>query len=162
MITEINLDRRLVYENRTARDLAKIVDRPKLTAWLLSDECISPDALAEVKADGLFVDTGMIASDAMEIIKRVLGGVSSSNVRLKQDFFSQFRALKQGNSPTHTYSTRFKHALRKCMSTGTILSESDLVEYYIFGLNLLVFEIWMNTYNTDPTGLLLPRHLPPL
>jgi hypothetical protein len=99
LIEAVNLDRRLVYENRTTRDLAKIVDRPKLSAWLLSDECLSPEALVEVKSDGHFVATGMAAADIMEIIRRVLGGVSSSNVRLKQDCFTQLRALRQNNSP---------------------------------------------------------------
>ena len=142
-IAALNADRRLVYENRVARDLAKVTDRPKMTAWLLSEECLSPAALNEVKADGLYTAAGLSAHVALEIIRRVLGGVSAANRKLKSLYLTDLRALRQDTLPTHLYANKFKLAYRKCQSTGTVITEADLIDMFIFNLNLSVFELFI-------------------
>jgi hypothetical protein len=158
-IAALNADRRLVYENRVARDLAKVTDRPKMTAWLLGAECLSPEALNEVKADGLYTATGLSANVALEIIRRVLGGVSAANRKLKSLYLTDLRAVRQDNIPTHVYGNKFKLAYRKCQSIGTVITEADLIDMYIFNLNLSVFEFFIRDYNNDPTGVGAPTTL---
>jgi hypothetical protein len=84
----------------------------------------------------------------MSIIRRILGGVSASNLKQK----SELGAICQETMPTQIYSNRLKHALRKCISAGSVIPEDKLVAKFVFGLNIVIFERNIFDYNADPTG----------
>ena len=69
-IRDINADRKIVFEDRAAKDIGKQRDRPKMAAWLLGDKCLSPSALEEIKADGHFKSGAGETNTADEIRER--------------------------------------------------------------------------------------------
>jgi len=151
VISATNRDRALTFDYRVNRDLAKIVKRDEMAAWLLSPEKMSSTVLAEVKADGLFV-AGCHAHVIMEIIRRVIGGVSLTNRKMASALHVELQTMRQGTMPTHVYTTLFKHACLKCRGSGIVLTESAVVDLYIFGLNVQMFEHFIREHNDDPSG----------
>ena len=56
-----------------------------MAAWLISEEVMAASVLDEIKADGLYIPgpTGVVpAHTIMEIVCRVLGGVSKNDGRM--------------------------------------------------------------------------------
>jgi hypothetical protein len=148
----VNTDRRIMYESRAARDIAKEADRPKLSAWLLSDECLSSSALEEVKADGLYTAGTITPAAIMEIVRRVFGLVSTQSIKQRMDFEAALRGIKQGSMPTHLYSSKFKRAHMKCTSAGSTLLEAELIATFVYNLNLTMFEEYIRSWSNDPVG----------
>ena len=132
-IVAINKDRSFVYEDRTSKDLAKVQERLKMAAWVLSEECLSHSVLEEVKADGLFRSGPGETNPAhviMGIIRRIIGGVTVGDIKQRMDLESALRAVKQENMATHLYCTKFKRNLLKCSSAGSTIPMSELIAIF--------------------------------
>ena len=89
----------------------------------------------------------------MEILCRVIGGVSKNDGRRRIDQEDALRSVRQGSMPTHLYCTMFKRGLRKCVHSGSRIPESDLILFFVNGLNVTVFENYINGFNDDPTSI---------
>ena len=151
-IRDINAGRKIVFEDRAAKDIGKQRDRPKMAAWLLGDKCLSPSALEEIKADGHFKSGAgetNTADEIREIIHRVIGGVSVKDVKRRHDLEDALRALKQGTSALHLFNNRFKRHFCMCVSAGSAITQAELIAKYIYGLNLQVFEEYIRKYAAD-------------
>ena len=144
----INADRKLTYENRVAQDVLKRSQRPKMAAWLLSEGIMLASTVEEIKADGKY-HYGLRADEIFEITRRILGGISKLDVKMRLDLENALRALKQGTVPTHVYNTAFKRGLRKCVSAGSLISDADQIAIYVYGLNLEVYEDYIRQYAVD-------------
>lgn len=154
--TLTNRHRGIVHKTRMENHQALVLERPKMAAWLISEEVMAASVLDEIKADGLYIPgpTGVVpAHTIMEIVCRVLGGVSKNDGRTRIDHENALRVIRQGSMPTHQYCTVYKRALRKCVHSGSVISASDLILFFVNGLNVTVFENYINGYNADPSTI---------
>ena len=151
-IALLNTDRALRHADRRKRDLAKIAERPKMAAWLVSEHVMPATIHDELKADGRYIagEDGVVPAHViMEIACRVLGGVSLNNIKMRMDHEAALRSNRQDNLPTHLYNTNFKRCLRKCVSSGSTIPQTELIAIYIYGLNLQLFEDYIRAYGAD-------------
>ena len=80
----------------------------------------------------------------MGIARRVLGGASMKNPRVRMDHEYALRTLKQGNMPFDHYCTSFRRCLRVCLALGSAMSDEDLIAFFVYGLNVRLFEKYIN------------------
>ena len=148
-IAQINSYRTMVMSGRIARQLAMARERAKMAAWLSSGDSMPAAILDELKADPFFIacDEGYVPGHVfMGIARRVLGGASMKNPRVRMDHEYALRTLKQGNMPLDHYCARFRQCLRVCLALGSAMSDEDLIAFFVYGLNVRLFEKYINGY----------------
>ena len=154
-ISMTNEYRVILLEQRMARHEALVLERPRLAAWLVCGSVMPPTIHDEIKSDERYlpgVDGFVPAHVIMSIACRLLGGVlKKNNTKMRMALDDELRAVKQGNLPTHTYCTAFRKAHTKCLHAGTRMDTSDIIAYFVYGLNLQIFEHYIKAFNLDPT-----------
>jgi hypothetical protein len=154
--TTTNKYRSHMLRQRMDRHEALILERPKLAAWIVSDNIMPSYIHDEIKSDGKYIsglDGVVPAHIIMEIACRVLGGVSVHNTKQRLILDDELRALKQGSMPTHVYCSTFKRAHLKCVHAGTKMDVADIIACFVYGLNLQVYELYIKAFNADPMAV---------
>jgi hypothetical protein len=140
--TAINKDRMLIYEEGVAKDIRKYNDRPILAAVLISESCMSAAAASEVKADGRN-RVGVSPHINLSIVRDIFGSLSNANSIERYNYENDLGGTRQGSMPTHMYQTAYKRNVKLCKATRSAIAES--------GLNVSIFEEYINNFVRDPT-----------